>query len=341
MIILNTKTGQTYSTIAEAARKTGASASGISRVVTGQRQSAGGYGWARIETPAAAAPLVKAAAAAERRQKRESPARYERTKAARAKSRKKATQTRHKEAAKAKQAQKAAAAAPAKPKRKRATPETMIKRADTLEKIKQLNTLRQKLKTKFDEYGLESTKQDIQRIDLLIKTIAGDETAPGGYLRESKRFVSDFSDVQLDNIADEIRGTISEITVLSDTQLAKLYHQYKGTIEKDRLQKYNDAYSDFLEIIGQARELAARTTGDGEYKDIYESVVPSAYRVTDTQLVDITKMIAAKLKETDENGAELPITQEWINEVLKKWESELTKGGSEYGEPPVFQTNWD
>ena len=172
MIILNTKTGQTYSTIAEAARASGVSASGISRAASGQRHSAGGYTWARIETPAAAAPLVKAAAAAERRQKRESPAKYERTKAARAKSRKRATETRHKEAAKAKQSKKgAAAAAPAKPKRLKVPPELQIKRADTLEKIMQINELRRRLQAEYAETPLPSTRADIAMIDKINRVL--------------------------------------------------------------------------------------------------------------------------------------------------------------------------
>ena len=342
-MILNATTGKIYNTIAEAARASGVSASGISKASSGARQSAGGYSWERIATPAAAPPLVKAAAAAERKQKRESPGKYNRAKAARAKSRKRATQTRQAQkkaaAQKAKQAQTAGAAAAGKQKKKRASVETMIKRADTLEKIKQLNELRQRLIMRYETYHLESARKNLEKVDLLIKTIAGDSTAPGGYLRETKRFVADFSDASLERIQDDIRGTISEITVVSNKELQKLYAQYKQTIDKETLRKYKDEYSDFLELIGKARELAARTTGEGKYRDIYEAVVASAYRVTPQQLVEITKMIAEGIDQTDEQGQEMPITPEWVQSVLDSWNAELDQEGEE-DEPPIFEANW-
>lgn len=335
MIILNTKTGQTYSTIAEAARKTGASASGISRVVSGQRQSAGGYGWARIETPAAAAPLVKAAAAAERRQKRESPARYERTKAARAKSRKKATQTRHKEAAKAKQAQKAAAAAPAKPKRPRVPPELQIKRADTLEKIMQINELRRRLQAEYAATPLPSTREEIAMIDKIIATYAGDETAPGGYLPESKKFVSGYALPELDRMGQQITETISEITVVSDKQLSKLFNDYRRNISKDTLEQNYNIYAGFLEAIGMARELSGRTSGKGRYAEIYNAIINQAIDATPEAILHITQEI---LQRDKENKA---ITKSWVKSVLKQWEKELGKGGkTESDEPQIIIPNW-
>ena len=334
MIILNTKTGQTYSTIAEAARKTGASASGISRVVSGQRHSAGGYGWARIETPAAAAPLVKAAAAAERRQKRESPAKYERTKAARAKSRKKATQTRRKEAQKAKQAQKAgAAAAPAKPKRPRVPPELQIKRADTIEKIMQINELRRRLQAEYAATPLPSTRENIAMIDKMIATYVGDETAPGGYMPESKKFVSGYALPELDRMGQEITETISEITVVSDKQLSKLYNDYRRNISKDVLEQNYNVYAGFLEAIGIARELSGRTSGKGRYAEIYNAIINEAMDATPDAILHITQEI---LQRDRENKA---ITKQWVKDVLKQWKKE-TGVRNEPEQIPIIETNW-
>lgn len=334
MIILNTKTGQTYSTFAEAARKTGASASGISRVVAGKAQRSGGYGWALIPTAAAAPALVQAAESKERALKRQSPGKWSRIKKQRAAARHKATETRRAEKKKAKQAQKAgAAAAPAKPKRPRVPPELQIKRADTIEKIMQINELRRRLQAEYAATPLPSTRENIAMIDKMIATYVGDETAPGGYMPESKKFVSGYALPELDRMGQEITETIAEITVVSDKQLSKLYNDYRRNISKDVLEQNYNVYAGFLEAIGIARELSGRTSGKGRYAEIYNAIINEAMDATPDAILHITQEI---LQRDRENKA---ITKQWVKDVLKQWKKE-TGVRNEPEQIPIIETNW-
>ena len=337
MIILNTKTGQVYSTFAEAARKTGASASGISRVVAGKAKRSGGYGWALIPTAAAAPAMVKAAESAERALKRQKPGQWSRIKKQRAAARHKATETRRaeKKAAAQKSKPNAAAAAPAKPKRPKVPPELQIKRADTLEKIMQINELRRRLQAEYAETPLPSTREEIAMIDKMIATYVGDETAPGGYMPESKKFVAGYALPELDKMGQEITETIAEITVVSDKQLSKLYNDYRRNISKDTLEQNYNIYAGFLEAIGMARELSGRTSGKGRYAEIYNAIINEAIDATPEAILHITQEI---LKRDAENKA---ITKSWVKSVLKQWEKELNKGGkTESDERPIIIPNW-
>ena len=332
-MILNTTTGKIYSTIAEAARAAGVSASGISRVASGQRQSAGGYGWEKIETPAAAPSLVKAAKAAERRQKRESPKKYERTKAARAKSRAKATQNRQRAAAAAKQ--KAAAAAQPKPKRPSVSPELRIARADTLEKIMQINELRRQLQTEYENTPLPSTQNAINSLDEFIKNLTNGNPAAGGYIPEDRRFVAGFGPLpEVERIGNAITETMAQITVVSDSELAKLYNQYRRNVSKDMLEQNYKYYAGFLEAIGMARDLAGRTNGKGKYSEIYSNVMDTVIDAQPEAILKVTQEILKRVKE------EQKITKSWVNQVLKEWKKEKGFEQNEPTEFPIIHPNW-
>lgn len=313
-MIVNLSTGKVYSSIAEASRVAGVNSGSISAAVAGKRKSAGGYQWANVPTESAAAPLVRAAKAAERKI---TAAQKERRKQQRKRSRERAAETRR--AKKQKQQQQT--------RRPRVSPETRAARADAKAAFRALNIARAKL----IEIGSPNAAS-LRQIEGLIRYLVGEDTAAGGYLRESDRYIAEWSDSTLKQATAEINNTIAEILEKRDKSAQIIMLTFSG-LDRQNAIEWEPAIGAFLDAIGQLRQLAARAGGDGKYKEIYSAVTASAYRGTMQDIIDITETIMQRVR------ADQGVTADWVADVVGKWREEVVNATDVEPIAPI-RPNW-
>lgn len=312
-MIVNLSTGKVYSSIAEASRVAGVNSGSISAAVAGKRKSAGGYQWANVPTESAAAPLVRAAKAAERKI---TASQKERRKQQRKRSRERAAETRRAEKRKQQQTR-----------RPRVSPETRAARSDAKAAFRALNVARAKLL----EIGLPNAAA-LRKIEGLIRQLVGEDTAAGGYLRESDRYIAEWSDSTLKQATAEINNTLAEILEKRDKSAQIIMLTFSG-LDRQNAQEWEPAISAFLEAVGQLRQLAARAGGDGKYKEIYSAVTASAYRGSMQDIIDITQTIMQRVR------ADQAVTADWVADVVGKWREEV--GNATDVEPIApIRPNW-
>lgn len=313
-MIVNLSTGKVYSSIAEASRVAGVNSGSISAAVAGKRKSAGGYQWANVPTESAAEALVRAAQAVERKA---TAAQKERRKQQRKRSRERAAETRRAEKQKQQQ----------QTRRPRVSPETRAARSDAKAAFRALNVARAKLL----EIG-STNAAALRKIEGLIRQLVGEDTAAGGYLRESDRYIAEWSDSTLKQATAEINNTIADILEKRDKSAQIIMLTFSG-LDRQNAKEWEPAISAFLDAIGQLRQLAARAGGDGKYKEIYSAVTASAYRGSMQDIIDITETIMQRVR------ADQAVTADWVSDVVGKWREEV--GNATDVEPIApIRPNW-
>lgn len=307
-MIVNLSTGKVYSSIAEASRVAGVNSGSISAAVAGKRKSAGGYQWANVPTESAAEALVRAAQAVERKA---TAAQKERRKQQRKRSRERAAETRRAEKKKRAAEKKERRKQQQQASRSRVSPETMAARSSAKAAFRAINRARAKL-IKLGSPNAVALRQ----IEELIRQLVGEDTAAGGYLRESDRYIAEWSDTTLEQATAEINNTLSSILARRDESANIIMLSFSG-LDRQKAIEWEPAIGAFLDAIGQLRQLAARAGGDGKYKEIYSAVTASAYRGTMQDIIDITETIMQRVR------ADQAVTADWVSDVVGKWREEV------------------